>query len=331
MPNFMDKINAGLLGPTTNYGGIIDSAAEQNARDQAKMAMYARLLAAGGPSSQPTSIGQAIGGAMQAGQQTQSAGLQQALQAQLMKSRIDAQKNRLTPDGMGDYQPGDYTPASWAKFIKSKDPNDLQRYERPFRDPMPSFKTVTRTLPDGSTELGSFDTRTREFQWTGQIVPAGIKAEADAAGTARGAAVGGQDAKAPAKASFDAAISNLRASIKDTPQGMISGPLGTVTAYGDKKLFQSRIQQLSAELRTVYRIPGEGTLSDQEQQQYALQLPNTDFPQEVNDQILDDLEQRTGLRLQTPIGNTTEAAPKQHPGAKKPKETAAERAKRLGL
>lgn len=329
MPNFMDRINAGLLGPTTNYGGIIDPAAEQQARQQAQMAMYANLLQAGGYSDHRTTLGQAVGGAAMAGRGAQNEGLQSALQAQLMKSRIDAQNNRLTPDGVGDYQPGDYTPASWSKFVKSKDPADLERYVSPRQETSKPFQNITRTYSDGSTQQGSFDARTGEFAATGPVIPPGTAARTAAAGTAEGQASGGQAAKAPAKASFDAALSNLRDSIKDTPQGMVAGPLGTVTSYGNKKLFQSRVQQLSTELRTVYRIPGEGTLSDQEQQQYGLQLPNTDFPPDVNDQILSDLERRTQLRIETPVGEAPK--PTTHKTTGKPKETAAERAKRMGL
>lgn len=335
----MDRIYAGLLGPTTNYGGILDSTAEQQARQQAMMATGANLLGNSGWTSTPTSLSQAVGQASSAGRAAQAQGLNDALQAQLLKSQM-ARNERVGAgnDGVGNYNPRDYTAESWAEFVKGemKDPSVLKRFEHTQRTPTPSFKTVTRTLPDGSTELGTFDTRTNQFSWTGQIVPAGQKAFVEAQATAAGTAAGGQDAKAPALASFQVAADNMRQSIGTAMQGMVAGPAGTIFDYGDKKLFNSRIQQLSAEIRTVFRIPGEGTLSDQEQRQYSMQLPDTDNPPEVNAQIMADLEQRVALRMQTPIGS----APAQQPVAPRPankpapagkKKTAAERAAAMGL
>jgi hypothetical protein len=229
-------------------------------------------------------------------------------------------------NGVGAYQPGDYTPASWAKFMANgqKDPSVLERFVAPRQESTRPFQNVERLLPDGSTQRGTFDTRDGSYNWVGDVVAPGVKPRVDAQGRAEGEAAGGQSAKAPALKSFETATQNMRASIGKTNQGMIAGPLGTILDYGDKKLFESRKQQLSTELRTVFRIPGEGTLSDQEQQQYGFQLPDTSNPPEVNEQIMQDLEKRVADRTTTPI--TGGSAP-----GTKPKETAAERAKRLGL
>jgi hypothetical protein len=184
-------------------------------------------------------------------------------------------------------------------------------------------------LPDGSTELGSFDTQTNQYQWTGIVTPPGKKAEADAAGKALGEATGGQSAKKPAQASMDYVLSQFEPMLDQTSQGMIMGPLGKVFDYTDRKRFDNLKEQLSTELRTVFRIPGEGTLSDREQAQYGMQLPDTSNPPEVNRAILRDIRERVKLRLETPVGDNqpfsivTPQPPK--------KETAAERAKRLGL
>lgn len=201
----------------------------------------------------------------------------------------------------GRYNPGDFTPASWAEFMRTQDPSTLVRYVAPAQPVIKDVNGVpTAVMPDraggGPPRQNPLSTLETEAQAAARL------AREKAAGTAAGEAQGAQDAKAPAKASFDKALENLRGSIKTTQQGMVSGPLGTVFDYGDKKLFQSRVQQLSTELRTVYRIPGEGTLSDQEQKQYGLQLPSTDFPPDVNEQILKDLEERTKLRTGTSIG-----------------------------
>jgi hypothetical protein len=160
MPNFMDRMSAGLLGPTTNYGGILNPQDEQAAQQQARMAMFSNLLANSGYTDRPTTLGQAVGGAMQAGRQTQNESLQQALQAQLMKSRAAQQSSpygaiqpdKFTPESLakfeqtgkysdlvlrsigmqfGRYNPGDFTPESWAAFLETDDPSHLVRYVAP--------------------------------------------------------------------------------------------------------------------------------------------------------------------------------------------------------
>lgn len=289
----------------------------------------ALLANSGGP--QKKSFGEVLG---QAGLQANQIG-QQRQDDEFMRQYRQAQMEALTREKpgtspYGQYQPGDYTPKSWAEFLKSNDPSVLERYTTPRQEYTPSYKNVTRTLPDGSTELGSFDTRTNTYTWSGTIVPAGVKARVDAAGKAEGEAAGGQTAKVPAKSSMDYVISQFRDQIKATPQGGLfgyKGKLGTVTDKQSKERFDNLREQLSTEMRTVYRIPGEGTLSDQEQKQYGIQLPSTDYEDTTNEQILNDIEARTGLRLNTPIPGS-DGAPA---GGKKPKETAAERAKRLGL
>ena len=85
-----------------------------------------------------------------------------------------------------------------------------------------------------------------------------------------------------------------------TPQGGwmgISGKAGSVSNYQQKKRFDNLREQLSTELRTLFRIPGEGALSDKEQAQYGMQLPSTDYDEEINRQILADIRARVQARL----------------------------------
>lgn len=209
-------------------------------------------------------------------------------------------------DGIGQYNPRDYTPSSWAQFLTDKDPSKLERYESPRQEFKPNFNSVTRTNPDGSTQIGTFDKGTGQYNWDGPIIPAGTKARVDSQGKAEGEASGGQSSKAPVKASMDYVIGEFRKSIEATPQGGLFGYKGkaaTVTSKAEKERFDNLREQLSTELRTAFRIPGEGTLSDAEQKQYGIQLPSTDYEPQNNEQILKDLETRTSLRLQTPVGN----------------------------
>jgi hypothetical protein len=210
---------------------------------------------------------------------------------------------------MGAYQPGDYTTESWAKFASSGDPSQLVRYNTPRQDYSPSFQNVTRTRPDGSTEQGTFDTRTGSYSWSGNIVPAGQKARAEATGKAEGEAVGSQAAKTPAQASMEYVLGRFEKQLPKTMQGGIggvTGKVGSVFDYKDKQSFENLREQLSTEIRTVFRIPGEGTLSDREQQQYGVQLPSTNNHPDVNQQILADIRERTRLRLQTPVSQSAQ-------------------------
>jgi hypothetical protein len=104
MPGVMDRIYSGLLGPTTNYGGILDPQAEAQARQQAQMAMAAQLLQAGGPSSMPIGLGQAVGGAMQAGQGAQQQSLNRALEANLMQSQMARNTRSQLPNSAQEFE-----------------------------------------------------------------------------------------------------------------------------------------------------------------------------------------------------------------------------------
>lgn len=104
--------------------------------------------------------------------------------------------------------------------------------------------------------------------------------------------------------------------IDSTPQGGwmgIKGKAGAVSNYQQKKRFDNLREQLSTELRTVFRIPGEGALSDKEQAQYGMQLPSTDYDPEINRQILADIRARVQARLggepQKPIMQRNEQMP----------------------
>ncbi len=216
-------------------------------------------------------------------------------------------------DGIGQYNPRDYTPKSWAAFLQDKDPSKLERYESPRQEFKPSFRNVTRTLPDGSTQIGSYDTSTGMYNWNGDIVPAGTKPRADAMGKAIGEAEGAQTAKAPVKASMDYVISQFEPILEKTMQGGLfgaSGKAGTVLDKKDKERFENLREQMSTELRTVFRIPGEGTLTEKEQQQYGVQLPHTDNEVETNRQILKDIRERIRLRLGGDPAGDKPAAPK---------------------
>jgi hypothetical protein len=84
-----------------------------------------------------------------------------------------------------------------------------------------------------------------------------------------------------------------------TPQGGPLGMLGYVGKVTDSqrgKRFDNLREQLSTELRTLFRIPGEGALSDKEQAQYGVQLPHVANDAATNEAILRDVQARVKLR-----------------------------------
>jgi hypothetical protein len=85
-----------------------------------------------------------------------------------------------------------------------------------------------------------------------------------------------------------------------TSQGGWLGLEGQIGRYTDTQLakkFDNLREQLSTELRTIYRIPGEGALSDKEQAQYGIQLPDVKNSKELNNAIRNDLRARTSIRM----------------------------------
>jgi len=83
------------------------------------------------------------------------------------------------------------------------------------------------------------------------------------------------------------------------PLGAIGG-LSRVFDSQDAKLFESYRQQLSAAVRAALRIKGEGSLSDFEQRQYGLQLPELGQSEENNRQILRSLQNQVRLAAGMP-------------------------------
>lgn len=117
--------------------------------------------------------------------------------------------------------------------------------------------------------------------------------------------------KVAAAKSMDYVIDQFDPALKETPQGGIlgiSGMIGKVTDSQKAKRFDNLREQLSTEIRTVYRIPGEGALSDREQAQYGVQLPSVTNDEATNRKILEDLRNRTRLRFS--VGQGVETAPK---------------------
>lgn len=113
-----------------------------------------------------------------------------------------------------------------------------------------------------------------------------------------------QRAKLPVLDSLDYVAGRFRDAAKNVTTGGtfgLSGQLSGITDYQDVQKFNNAKEQLSTELRTIFRIPGEGALSDKEQAQYGIQLPSIKYDAATNEGIVNDIQNRARLRLGQPI------------------------------
>lgn len=154
------------------------------------------------------------------------------------------------------------------------------------------FQTMTpeqlrqANLPEGTT--AQLDTQTGQIKIV-SAVPATQRT--------------GEAAKETAVKRVDDVAARIDAQMGRVKTG---GPLGVVGSLSrvfdsqDAKLFESYRQQLSSALRTALRIPGEGALSDFEQRQYGLQLPELGQSEENNRRILRSLQNQVRLAAGLP-------------------------------
>jgi len=199
----------GLLfgGGGTGLEDYLSADQQSGIRNQALLQAAAALLSAGGPSEKPVSLGQALGGALQAG----SAGYQQAQQgaiqnlltrqklqeadraAQMRKLYPQIFKETITPEQMtiagiparvvrddeGNLMPNaQVTPAQRQITI---DPSKLQALTALSSDPLATLASVSKLVPD-LRRAGFLTTGAQENPFTiftqDPTIPASIKAVA---------------------------------------------------------------------------------------------------------------------------------------------------------
>lgn len=94
IPAWLDKLQTGLLGKPDTYGGLLSDEQAAQARNSGLMNFGASLLASSGPSPMPTSLGQAFGQATLQGRSAQGQSTQDALNAALLKKQLTAPRKR---------------------------------------------------------------------------------------------------------------------------------------------------------------------------------------------------------------------------------------------
>ena len=134
----------GLLfgGGGTGLEDYLSAGQQESIRNQAMLQAASALLSAGGPSDRPISIGQALGGALQAGsagyQQAQQGAIQNLLtQQKLQETDRAAQMRRLYPQVFKETEGG-----------ITIDPNKLQALTALSSNPLETLAAVSKLVPD---------------------------------------------------------------------------------------------------------------------------------------------------------------------------------------
>ena len=167
---------SGLLfgGGGTGLEDYLSAGQQESIKNQAMLQAAAALLQAGGPSRTPISLGQALGGALQAGSQGYQQAQQGAVQSLLMRQKLQeadraAQMRKLYPqifketitpeqmtiagiparvvrDDEGNLMPNaQVTPAQRQITI---DPSKLQALTALSSDPLATLASVSKLVPD---------------------------------------------------------------------------------------------------------------------------------------------------------------------------------------
>lgn len=212
-PSMYDRLMGGLLGPTPSYGGMVDEEAKKAAQRQGLLALSAQLMSAGGQSPTRTSFGQALGPALLAGQQAQSQGIDQAMQAMLVKTKL--QKAKEGPKRPSDVESYEYAKSTgykgtfedWKRVAAAQQqaPSAIQEYEYynklPTQEAKDTYLTIKRSMqPYQLGEMrggkGVFNRATGQWEQSTTAAEEAVGAGQLAAGTAGGKVAGEATAEA---------------------------------------------------------------------------------------------------------------------------------------
>jgi hypothetical protein len=299
MANILELLTKGqnaLIGQPNSYGGLVDEESQKQAQAQARMMLAASLLEAGGPSSQPTNFGQALGRGMMAGQQAQQGALDSSLKAMLLKQQMQkAAQGGNSPSGVREYE---YAKANgykgsfeeWKRVASAQQqaPAGVQEYEYFSKlnpDQQKQFLSLQRspvvpqvvmvngvpTLVDrtGTTAPNPLSTQQSEIE--AAAAKARAEAEAKASGGALGEAKGGKEKRSIAALSVletldlaDPLIDVATGSAAGAARDKVAAFFGTSTT-GDQA--SSQLKVLQADLMT--KMPRmEGPQSDRDVELY---------------------------------------------------------------
>ena len=204
-----------------------------------------------------------------------------ALDAVAMTLGIEPEQAAGSGIKIGAYNPGDYTPASWAQFLQTNNPAGLQRQYAPQQAPTP----VIVNTPGYGVAL--VDRRTgepiRQFTTPEQEAQAGanakrVEAEASAAGQATVEQGKKQAEREAAWNLYETAMAGLRSGLEGSQTGPVAGRIPAVTAA--QQTAEGGVAAMAPVLKQLFRVAGEGVFTDRDQQLLLDMVPKrTDLPQ----------------------------------------------------
>lgn len=288
------------------------------------------MLANSGYSRMPTSTGQALAAGLGAGRASfagQAQGLQQQMAAQAKMQQEEQQRQSilagLDPEiqrfaaGLSLPQLMDVAKQSAGEKAKAMNrAPQTSNYAKAATDMgltpgTPEHAAMVRQLATQSkAPVVNVNTGAPQFK-VGPMTPDEAQAEGlptdrrwqrlkdgrveQIAGTQPTKADEARNAKGPQAANagmlMDQMQQSLDAGLTTGPWNELFGiPVGRWSSQ-DKEQFEALKEQLSSQVRAIFRIPGEGTLSDREQAQYGLTLPSLDKRPETNMQLIQNLRQ----------------------------------------
>jgi hypothetical protein len=283
-PNLMSKLSSVLGGP------------------QGLLNLGAGLMAASGPSPQRVPFGAALGQGLLANQQFKQQQDENAmrmllLQSQIQKARQQQQQNRthvvgnaLVDDAgnvvyqgsaldntFGRVNPGDYDPASLAKFKETGKWSDLKRIWAPVNPTVQTIGQVPTVVQPSRT--GAPPTTFPLSTLPNELGAASQMKGTESAATAAGKITGEREGKAPtAYAAYKAGVASLEKAMSETRTGPLSGRLPAMTAA--QQTAEGAEATMAPILKDLFRSSGEGTFTEGDQALLLKMVPTrTDHPE----------------------------------------------------
>jgi hypothetical protein len=274
---------SGLLNGSALFG----SGAE-DPNKAAMSALAAQLLMGSGYSPQRTSFGQQLGAGLQAGAAAKSDAIQNAQKNEFMKAQIQAMLakqqqqygthvvgNSLVDDTgkvlyqssaldntFGRVNPGDYDPASLAKFQETGNWSDLKRIWAPVNPTVQNIGGVPTVVQPSRT--GAAPTQSPLSTLPNEIGAATQKAAAEASASASGKITGERTGKAPtAYAAYKAGVASLENAMNNTATGPFLGRMPALTAT--QQTAEGAEATMAPILKDLFRSSGEGTFTEGDQ------------------------------------------------------------------
>lgn len=187
---------------------------------------------------------------------------------------------------IGAFNPGDYTPESFARFQQSGNAADLRRYVAPERTAPKSFRALTPTeiqaagLPPGTS--AQLDTATGKIDVLSKRDTTGGLSQKDAT-TAK--------MKLNTVSVARRQLANIRTRFAGIRNSASAGPFGQgkIPTEGGRA-FDRAVDQMRSTLTALTRVPGVGAMSDYETKLDQAKFPTRNEYESVTEQQIADLD-----------------------------------------